>query len=161
MLPHGSMVIMLIYTVKSGDTLNNIARRFGLSPNRLIADNQLSNPSTLVVGQNLLIMSDSIRYILEEGQTLYSLSQEYGVPLEALIEANPDINPIRLQAGETVIIPIDSDRTRRPAIVNGYAYPNINANSLNCALPFLTTLSPFSYSLTPRGELIEIGRAHV
>ena len=80
MLPHGSMVIMLIYTVKSGDTLNNIARRFGLSPNRLIADNQLSNPSTLVVGQNLLIMSDSIRYILEEGQTLYSLSQEYGVP---------------------------------------------------------------------------------
>ena len=147
---------MLIYTVKSGDTMNNIARRFGLSPNRLIADNQLTNPSALVVGQNLLIMSDSIRYILEEGQTLYSLSQEYGVPLETLIEANPDINPILLQAGETVIIPLDMDRTRRPAVVNGYAYPNINANSLNCALPFLTTLSPFSYSLTPSGELIAI-----
>lgn len=156
MLPTGSMVIMLIYTVKSGDTVNTIARRFGLSPNRLIADNQLSNPSALAVGQNLLIMSDSIRYILEEGQTLYSISQEYGVPLETLIEANPNLNPIRLQAGETVIIPLDTERARRPAVVNGYAYPNINANSLNCALPFLTTLSPFSYSLTPRGELIAI-----
>lgn len=147
---------MLIYTVKSGDTVNNIARRFGLSPNRIIADNQLSNPSALVIGQNLLIMSDTIRYILEEGQTLYSLSQEYGVPLETLIEANPNLNPILLQAGETVLIPLGTERTRRPAVVNGYAYPNINANALNCALPFLTMLSPFSYSLTPSGELIAI-----
>lgn len=147
---------MFIYTVQSGDTLAEIARRFGLSANRIAVDNQLTNPSALVVGQNLLIMSDEIRYILQEGQTLYSISQEYGVPLEELIAANPELNPISLQAGDTVMIPAAQPRVRRPAVINGYAYPSINANALNCALPFLTFLSPFSYSLTPQGELIAI-----
>ena len=43
---------------------------------------------------------------------------------------------------------------RRPILVNGYAYPSINTNSLNCVLPFLTFLSPFSYKLTPTAELV-------
>lgn len=38
--------------------------------------------------------------------------------------------------------------------MNGYAYPSINTNSLNCVLPFLTFLSPFSYKLTPTAELV-------
>lgn len=145
---------MLIYTVQSGDTLGSIARRFGLAPFRIAADNRLQNPASLVVGQNLLIQADSVRYTVQEGQTLYSISQEFGVPLERLIEANPDLNPINLQAGQTVIIPLTEERPRRPIIVNGYAYPTIDVNALNCVLPFLTFLSPFSYSITAEGELI-------
>ncbi len=145
---------MIIYTVENGDTLNSIAQRFGVSVNRIAADNQLRNTSSLVVGQNLLIMANALRYILQEGQTLYSLSQEYGVPLETLIEANPDLNPLALQAGDTIIIPLADERIRRPAVINGYAYPTINANALNCVLPFLTFISPFSYQLTTGGELI-------
>ncbi len=145
---------MIIYTVKSGDTLNEIARRFGVPANRIAADNQLRNPQSLVVGQNLVIMANALRYILEEGQTLYSLSQEYGVPLETLIEANPELNPLSLMAGDTVIIPQGDERIKRPAVINGYAYPTINANALNCVLPFLTFISPFSYQLTTSGELI-------
>lgn len=145
---------MLIYTVKSGDTLAEISRLFGVPINRIAADNQLQNLSQLAVGQNLLIMTNEIRYILQQGQTLYSVSQEYGVPLEVLLEANPDLNPISLRAGDTVIIPVAQERTRRPVIVNGYAYPTISPNALNCVLPFLTFLSPFSYSITPQGELI-------
>lgn len=145
---------MLIYTVKSGDTLSGIASRFGVPANRIAADNSLTNTRSLVPGQSLLIMTNSVRYILREGQTLYSLSQEYGVPLEELLNANPDINPISLMAGDTIIIPIAEERTRRPAIVNGFAYPNINANALNCVLPFLTFMSPFSYTITSQGELL-------
>ena len=60
---------MLIYTVKPGDTLAGISRRYGLSPLRIAADNGLSDMSRLVPGQNLLINVDSVRYILDEGQT--------------------------------------------------------------------------------------------
>lgn len=145
---------MIIYTVESGDTLNSIARRFGVPPLRIAADNGLRNISQLVVGQSLLISADSIRYILQEGQTLYSVSQEYGVPLETLVQANPGLNPLNLQAGTTVIIPIGEQPEKRSAIVNGYAYPTITESALNCVLPFLTFLSPFSYTMTPQGELI-------
>ena len=145
---------MLIYTVKSGDTLAGIASRFGVPTNRIAADNSLATPASIVPGQSLLIMTNAIRYILRQGQTLYSVAQEYGVPLEELLEANPDLNPIALQPGDTIVIPAALVRTRRSAVVNGFAYSNINANSLNCVLPFLSFISPFSYSITPSGGLI-------
>lgn len=144
---------MIIYTIESGDTLNSISRKFGVPPLRIAADNALRDPSRLAVGQNLLIMTDSVRYILREGQTLYSLAQEYGVPLDALVNANPNLNPLNLRAGDTVIIPVGEQPPRRRAIVNGYAYPTITESALNCVLPFLTFLSPFSYTLTPEGDL--------
>ncbi|MGN0686795.1 MAG: LysM peptidoglycan-binding domain-containing protein [Oscillospiraceae bacterium] len=145
---------MIIYTVESGDTLNDIARRFGISPLRIAADNGLRNASRLVVGQNLLINADNIRYVIQEGQTLYSVAQQYGVPLESVIAANPTLNPLNLQKGEVVLIPLGEQPQRVPAIINGYAYPTITPSALNCVLPFLTFLSPFSYSLTPEGDLI-------
>lgn len=145
---------MLIYTVKPGNTLAGISRRYGLSPLRIAADNGLSDMSRLGPGQNLLINVDSVRYILDEGQTLFSISQEYGVPLDELIKANPGLNPLNLRPGDTVMIPVARLEKRRPILVNGYAYPSINTNSLNCVLPFLTFLSPFSYKLTPTAELV-------
>lgn len=154
LLHQRSVITTIIYTVESGDTLNSIARRFGTSAMRIAADNGLRNISKLAVGQNLLIMADTIRYILSEGQTLYSISQEYNVPLDKLIEANPPLNPLNLQPGQTVYIPVAIEFDKRNAIVNGYAYPNITDSSLNCVLPFLTFISPFSYSLTPQGDLV-------
>lgn len=145
---------MVIYTVRPGDTLGDISRRYGLSPNRIAADNGLSNPSALTPGQNLLINTDTVRYILPEGQTLFSVSQEYGVPLDDLLAANPGVNPLNVMAGQTVFVPVGESEPRRTILVNGYAYPSINTNSLNCVLPFLTFLSPFSYQLTTTAELV-------
>lgn len=145
---------MMIYTVESGDTLQSIGRRFGVPPLRIAADNGLRDPSKLAMGQSLLIMSDSMRYTIREGQTLYSIAQEYGVPLDALIQANPSLNPLNLQPGATVLIPVGEQPEQRRAIVNGYAYPTITESALNCVLPFLTFLSPFSYMLTPQADLI-------
>lgn len=145
---------MFIYTVKAGDDLTMLSRRFGIPTSRIAADNALRYPNNLVVGQHLIIMSDSMRHIIEEGQTLYSLSQEFGVPLDDLLAANPNVNPIALYEGEVVNIPIPENVLRRPAIINGYAYPTITDSSLECSLPFLTFLSPFSYSVTPDGDII-------
>ena len=144
---------MFIYTVRSGDSLDALSKQFGVPVSRIVADNALRYPNRLVVGQHLIIMSNSIRHTIEEGQTLYSLSIEFETPLDELLAANPDVNPIALQAGDVVNIPVLRDIPRRPAVINGYAYPSITENSLNCSLPFLTYLSPFSYSVTPAGEL--------
>ena len=145
---------MFIYTVKQGDTLTSLSQRFGIPINRIAADNALRFPSRLAVGQSLVIMSNSIRHRVTEGQTLFSIAQEFGIPLERLLEANPDVNPFNIRPGDIIIIPQGENFPRRPTIVNGFAYPNIEQYALNCALPFLTFLSPFSYSITETGELI-------
>lgn len=145
---------MYIYTVKSGDTLSGLAGMFGIPAGRIAADNNLRINSGLAVGQSLVIMSDTMRYKIKENQTLYSISQEFYVPLEELLEANPNLNPISIPVGATVLIPVSSGVSRRPAVINGYAYPHITESALNCAVPFLTFMSPFSYSITPSGELI-------
>lgn len=49
---------MVIYVVKSGDSVYSIARRYRISPSKLIADNELTNPNQLVVGQTLVIPDD-------------------------------------------------------------------------------------------------------
>lgn len=145
---------MFIYTVKSGDTLNGISAMFGVPVKKIASDNTLLNPACLTVGQSLVIMSDERRYALKEGQTLFSVASEFGVPLETLLEANPELNPISLQPGDIIIIPQTRAVSRRPALLNGYAYPTITSESLDCAIAFLTFLSPFSYSMTTDGEII-------
>ena len=46
---------MFIYKVKSGDTLTKISNRFSINQNKIINDNNLSNPFTLLVGECLII----------------------------------------------------------------------------------------------------------
>lgn len=144
---------MFIYTVKAGDDLYMLSARFGIPVSRIVADNALRYPNRLVVGQHLIIMSNSIRHVIEEGQTMYSLSQEFEVPLDELLAANPDVNPIALREGDVVNIPQTEEISRRPAVINGYAYPTITDSALDCSLPFLTFMSPFSYSVTPAGDI--------
>lgn len=144
---------MFIYTVQPGDNLSLLSRRFDVPVSRIAADNGLSSPNNLAVGQNLVIMSDIMRYRVEEGQTMYSIAREFEIPLNTLLEANPDVNPIALQIGDEILIPQQRELSLRPAVINGYAYPTITDYALNCALPSLTFLSPFSYSISPRGEI--------
>lgn len=45
----------LAYTVMRGDTLNRIARQFGVSVNALMAANAIRNPNRIEVGQVLIV----------------------------------------------------------------------------------------------------------
>lgn len=46
---------MVIYVVKSGDTIFSIAEQYGIPAEEIISYNQLSNPEQLVVGQTILV----------------------------------------------------------------------------------------------------------
>ena len=45
----------VVYTVRSGDTLNAIARRYGLTSAKLARSNSIKNPNLIYRGQKLLI----------------------------------------------------------------------------------------------------------
>ena len=147
---------MIIYTVKQGDTLYEIARNFGVTPRDLENFNGFVEPSRLVVGQDVLIPVPGSQYIVTAGDSLYSIAQRYSVPLELLISANPELSePYTIYPGQVINIP-DYPEGKYTISVNGYAYPNIDDTVLRKTLPYLTYLSIFSHSITAEGGLNSI-----
>lgn len=57
---------MIIHVVKPGDTVYTLARMYGTTPLKIIEDNELADPSELVIGQTLVIVKDGANEDLEK-----------------------------------------------------------------------------------------------
>lgn len=151
---------MTIYTVRSGDSVYSIARKFGVPSARIINANALPNPNRLAVGQNLIIPTETVRHTVQPGETLYDLARQYRVSLKSIIDANPNIeNPDLLQVGQIVIIP--AAEKLGSIDVNGYAFPTTSAQTLANTLPYLTYISIFSYDVRPDGTLVPLNDTNI
>lgn len=97
--------MQLFYTVRHGDTLYQIARRWELPVESLIAANNLSSPNTIFVGQQLSVPPgvDVIR--VKPGDTVYQISQNFGVPASVIIQANQLQHPYVIQTGQLLKVP--------------------------------------------------------
>ena len=94
------------YTVKSGDNITRISKKFGLSNiSTLIAVNNISNARKLQVGEVLKIPStDGVIHSVTKNETLAGIASKYGVPVEILLDVN-DLSTSVLQAGQNIFIP--------------------------------------------------------
>ena len=145
----------MIYTIKQGDTLFNIARAYNTTIDELVRVNGLTRPNDLAVGQNILIPTGNTTstYTVVSGDTMYRIAGRLGVSLDELIRANPQIsNPNIIQIGQVINIP----NTKPTIEVNGYAIAGINLDTLDRTLPYLTYLSLFSYQAQPNGSLTNL-----
>ena len=145
---------MTILVVQSGDTVAAIARQYGISPQRLIADNGLERPGQLTPGQALLILQPAQVYTVRPGDSLFSIAQRFATTPSALLRNNPWLTAEpELLPGRVLTVRF-TEEPQRPARINGYAYPNISRTLLRRELPFLSTLTIFGYGFTDSGELI-------
>ena len=55
---------MIIHVVEQGQTLSSIAEQYGVTPERLIIDNELPNPENLVVGQSLIVRIPTLEHTI-------------------------------------------------------------------------------------------------
>lgn len=94
-------------------------------------------------------------HTVSKGESLYSIGKNYGVTIEQLMFANGDTVTPTLIPGQAVIIPTSVPPVGTK-LINGYAYPNIDRGALNAVLPYLSTVSPFSYGVRADGSLIPI-----
>ena len=96
------------YRVRPGDTLEAIAKRFGVSLLDLVSANPtLESLDRLVVGSELYIprKAKGLVVVLGEGQTLLDLAERFGLSPVELARANGVKNPLALRPGDRVLIP--------------------------------------------------------
>ncbi|GIV66389.1 MAG: hypothetical protein KatS3mg047_0782 [Bellilinea sp.] len=100
-----------VYIVQTGDTINTIALRFGISPQDLIAANQISNPDLIPVGTPIKIpgyegITGTLRLTAAPlGANLRTVSRQYKVEEEVIIRLNQLTSPSQIYVGSTLILP--------------------------------------------------------
>lgn len=147
---------MVIHTVRQGDTLYALSRKYGVTVQKIIADNSLENIDHLVIGQAIVIDVDSVRHTVLPGESLYSIARMYNTTVFRILSANPGItDPSAISVGQIIIIPFATEKLGTME-ANGYALTDIDNATLEKTLPHLTYLSIFSYRVKPDGSLAPI-----
>lgn len=106
----------VIHTVRSGDTLDAIARRYGVTVANLRMTNRLEG-NIIRAGQRLRIPSDAAKesdtviYTVKSGDTLSTVAERYNVSVTKLKRANR-LTSNMLRVGDRLEIP-SADRVER------------------------------------------------
>ena len=80
---------MDIHVVQPGDTMYRLAQQYGIPMERLLQDNQLENPSQLVVGQTIVVQYPELTHTVRMGDSLYSIAQMHNTTVAQLLRNNP------------------------------------------------------------------------
>ncbi len=97
---------ILTYTVESGDSLYSIARRFGVSSDTIVWENNITSPHSLKIGSTLNILPVSgITHTVKASDTAASVAKRYGLSVEKLVKQNQLGEDTTLTAGSSLIIP--------------------------------------------------------
>ncbi|MFA5602756.1 MAG: LysM peptidoglycan-binding domain-containing protein [Bacilli bacterium] len=97
------------YTVKSGDNLYDIARRYNNTVDAIKRANNLTS-NLLRIGQQLIIpsstppVSGGTIYTVKSGDNLYDIARRYGTSVDAIKRAN-NLTSNLLSIGQQLIIP--------------------------------------------------------
>lgn len=132
---------MKIHTVKAGDTVFKIAREHGVSPMKIIENNELENPDRLVVGQKLLILTPTRTYNVRGADTLRRIADRFGVKYKSMLAKNPYLaGTDKIYPGQLLSIKYDAPAYGM-ACANGYCYKGVAKDRLSLAAPYLTYLT--------------------
>lgn len=113
----------IVYTVKSGDTLSEIAQKYGTSVSSILALNpSIQNPNLIYPGNQLKIMTNSSGssntvYVVKSGDTLSHIAVRFGTTVNTLVKLNGIQNPNLIYPGQRILIStsISSEETGQNA----------------------------------------------
>lgn len=98
--------ILLTHVVQKGETLSQIAARYGIDQNTILAANDLVDANLLVPGQKLNILTiPGAVHSVKRGESLWEISRVYRTDMNAIVELNNLEDPGRIRPQQQLIIP--------------------------------------------------------
>ena len=89
------------YIVQKGDSLYSIAKKYGITVDKLKELNNLKS-NLINIGQVLFVTSSNT-YIVQKGDSLYSIAKKYGITVDKLKELN-DLKSNLINIGQVLIV---------------------------------------------------------
>ena len=97
------------YTVRRGDTLWGIARRYSTTVSALASLNHIANPDLIYPGQELNLPRGAApsagTYTVRQGDTLWGIARRYNTTVSALASLNRIANPDLIYPGQVLRLP--------------------------------------------------------
>jgi len=129
--------------VKPGETLSDIAARYGVSVDRLLQLNGIKDPKGLQIGTKLTVPGAPSsgqgssgqgsggqagggrgNYTVKSGETISEIADRYGISTNRLLELNGIRDPKGLQAGSRISVPTAGPaKASKPASAGGSSSP--------------------------------------
>jgi murein DD-endopeptidase MepM/ murein hydrolase activator NlpD len=105
---YASLPEISIYTVKKGDTLESIAKKFKISTASLIyANGDIPRNELTNEGQVVVIMPIKLSYYtVKKGDTIGGIAKKYGVEAQEIVDFNENVSSSQdLKFGQKILIP--------------------------------------------------------
>lgn len=97
-----------IYQIMPGDTMNNLAMKFGTSMEELRRINSLPFNYDFTVGEQIIVPNNTnpfLYYTVKKGDSLYALSQKYNVDIDTILKINGLSKTDTIYPNEQILIP--------------------------------------------------------
>lgn len=97
----------VVYVVQSGDTLSEIAEKYGVTCKEIANHNDIVDLNKIQIGQKIYIPQEVKQdmYIVQSGDTLSEIALQFGVSVETLKKINGISNPNLIYAGQILKLP--------------------------------------------------------
>ena len=146
------------YTVKSGDTLWSISKKYGITVDELKQINNLSS-NLLSVGQNLIIPTMDVNettYTVKKGDTLYTLANKFNTSVDNLKSIN-NLTTDSLSIGQILKIPANNmeDSNNSYIVKSGDTLYSI-AKQYNTSVSDLKQINGLTSDILSIGQVLKI-----
>lgn len=104
------------YTVRRGDTLSRVARRFGTTTSKLMSLNSMPAASAVTLGRTLCVRASTatvgavtMLVTVQKGETIATIAKRYGTSVATLRK----LNRVRaVKVGQTIVVPVKRVKAR-------------------------------------------------
>lgn len=95
------------YSIKSGDSLSDIALRFGSETGKLKQVNNISDDHVIKIGETIKIPmpTNDIQYVVRKGDSLSKIASRFKIPQEEIVKVN-SLNSPNLKMNQKLTIPV-------------------------------------------------------
>lgn len=113
--PEENTTMYTSYTVKKGDTLSTIAKKYNTTVEAIMQANpSIKDPNKIYVGQSILIpvptqqtstsavAGEKVYHTVQRGETLSGIAKKYGTNVVKLVALNGIVNPNKIFTGQKI-----------------------------------------------------------